>query len=37
MASLIFFIYMDKNMRKRAVLNDLLKSIENMHTTTKEK
>jgi hypothetical protein len=37
MASLIFFIYMDKNMRKRTVLNDLIKTIENMYMPTKGK
>jgi len=37
MASLVFFIYMDKNMRKRSVLNDLLKTMKNIYMPNKGK
>jgi hypothetical protein len=37
MASLIFFIYMDKNMRKRSVMNDLLKTMKNIYMPNKGK
>jgi hypothetical protein len=35
MASLIFFIYMEKSMRKRSVLNDLLKTLKNIYFSSK--
>lgn len=37
LASLVFFIYMDKNMRKRQVLNDLLKTMKNIYMPNKGK
>jgi hypothetical protein len=37
LASLIFFIYMDKHMRKKSVLNDLMKTIKNVYLPSSTK
>lgn len=37
LASLVFFIFMDKNMRKRKVLNDLIKTMKSIYLPDKSK